>query len=98
MIGARFNGPVDLINYHAQNLSINRGAWKSMENEWDRQLDPNKTNIAGNPGVAGAVTDVVITINPSDFPAGSKRPSRFNVSYTYGGITPPSSPKIILNP
>lgn len=87
MIGARFSGPVELINYHAQELFSNQnGAWKQMENQWANQINANG---------AGAVTNIVITINPSDFPAGSKRPDRFNVSYHYGGVPQRTLPNAV---
>ena len=105
MIGARFNGPVDLINYHAQNRPTNahaNGLWKQMEDEWDAILRgeeekrqgqviiPANTNVATR-----TVTDIVIT---ATFPSNTtKRPNNFSVTYKVGGNTPPNLPRIIPN-
>lgn len=39
LIGARFNGSGELENIDAQNSNLNRGAYKSMENEWANALN-----------------------------------------------------------
>ena len=38
-IGRRFNGPTDEINHFAQNGNFNQGAYKSMENSWERAIN-----------------------------------------------------------
>lgn len=38
LIGARFDGPPDGFNLVPQNMNLNRGAWKAMENDWERHL------------------------------------------------------------
>ncbi len=38
-IGRRFNGPTDEINHFAQNGNFNQGAYKSLENSWERALN-----------------------------------------------------------
>lgn len=104
MVGARFNGPVDLINYHAQHGPTNTsGAWKQMEDEWDAVLRGAELRRGGqviipaNPNVATrTVTDVVIT---ATFPnSTTRRPSSFSVMYKVGGVTPPNLPRVIQNP
>lgn len=39
LIGARFGGSGDLDNLIPQDRSINRGAYKSLENQWARELE-----------------------------------------------------------
>ncbi len=34
IVGARFFGPGEQINYYSQSANLNQGAWKIMENEW----------------------------------------------------------------
>jgi len=76
MIGARFNGPVELINYHAMDAATNQhGAWKRMEDEWDATLTGN------NPQT------VQVVIRPQ-FNGNSKRPFRFDVRFQYGNRQP----------
>jgi hypothetical protein len=38
-IGRRFDGPLDDFNHFAQNMNFNRGAYKIVENSWQRALD-----------------------------------------------------------
>jgi DNA/RNA non-specific endonuclease len=38
-IGRRFNGPTDEINHFAQNGNFNQGAYKSLENSWEKALN-----------------------------------------------------------
>lgn len=38
LIGKRFNGPPDGFNLVPQDVSLNRGGWKAMENEWASEL------------------------------------------------------------
>ena len=38
-IGNRFNGPSGDINLFAQDRNFNRGGYKSLENEWARELE-----------------------------------------------------------
>ena len=80
MIGARFDGPVELINYHAQQERSNSGGdWKLMENEWARII-----NCRNNPNVtAQTITDVKIMVT---FPSTTtKRPNGFIVDFKYNG-------------
>ncbi len=37
-IGRRFKGPTDEFNHFAQNLNLNRGEFKKLENAWERDL------------------------------------------------------------
>ncbi|MDJ1497238.1 DNA/RNA non-specific endonuclease [Cytophagaceae bacterium DM2B3-1] len=93
MIGARFNGPVELINYHAQDGPTNRnGAWKRMEDEWDQVLTGRPNN---NPPIPPRTVQVRIM---PQFTGTSKRPYEFIVEYMYNGIAPPQSPRTIDNP
>ncbi|MDJ1497235.1 DNA/RNA non-specific endonuclease [Cytophagaceae bacterium DM2B3-1] len=83
MVGARFNGPVELINYHAQDGPTNRnGAWKRMEDEWDQVLTGRPNN---NPPVGAQ--SVQVQIRPQ-FNGTSKRPFRFDVRFQYGNNQP----------
>ena len=106
MIGARFSGPVELINYHAQELFSNQnGAWKQMEDQWDKVLRGEEyirmingvrtVIIPVNPNpLTRTVTDVVITVT---FPnTTTRRPDEFRVNFKYNGTTQPR--RDILNP
>ena len=37
-VGRRFNGPLDDFNHFAQDMNLNRGAYKALENSWERAL------------------------------------------------------------
>jgi hypothetical protein len=41
-IGRRFKGPTDEFNHFAQNLNLNRGEFKKLENAWERDLKAGK--------------------------------------------------------
>ena len=105
MIGAQFNGHVELINYFPQELNTNRGGdWKSVEDEWDAVLRGNEFNRNGIiiPAISGGqtITDAVITMT---FPSSTttapatKRPNAFSVTYKYGGVQQPPRP-VFPNP
>ncbi len=66
-IGNRFNGPGGEINMFAQNSNLNRGGYKSMENEWARELEK------GN--------DVHVKIDPI-YQDGTERPHAIMGEYT----------------
>ncbi|WP_420998490.1 DNA/RNA non-specific endonuclease [Cupriavidus sp. 30B13] len=42
-IGRRFDGPLEDFNHFAQDMNFNRGAYKSLENSWQRALDVGKS-------------------------------------------------------
>ena len=99
MIAAIFNGPVEQINYFAQDAEQNGGGggWNNMENEWYATLPkPNATPpVAGQP--------VRVEIMPQFQPnSTNKRPIRFDVKYWYGGVpqTDPANtiPDIFVKP
>lgn len=49
LIAQIFNGPGEQINYVPQKSSLNRGAWKTMENQWAKALkEKKKVNIEIN--------------------------------------------------
>lgn len=78
MIGSRFDGPVEQINYFPQELTSNRYEdWKKMENNWWATVKPNQTL----PAVAQTV---IVDIKPQ-FSGSSKRPNEFHVQYSYAG-------------
>lgn len=66
-IGNRFNGSGGDINMFAQDSNFNRGGYKSMENEWARELEK------GN--------DVHVKINPV-YQEGTERPHAVMGEYT----------------
>ena len=70
MIGARFNGPSDAFNLTPQNANLNRGAWKTMENEWANALEDKK--------------EVNVVIEPL-YEDNTIRPSSFGVAYDIDG-------------
>jgi RHS repeat-associated protein len=67
-VGARFNGPGDYV--FAQDSNFNNGAYRSLENEWARQIRAgNAVNVSGE-----LFHDV-----------GGLRPSAVSVDYTVNG-------------
>ena len=70
LIATRFDGPPDAFNIVPQNANLNRGEWKSMENEWAEAL----TN--------GSEVEVAIEAVHGD---DSIRPARFEVVYQIDG-------------
>lgn len=42
LIGNRFGGSSDIENLFPQNSNLNRGAYKTLENEWERLLEDDK--------------------------------------------------------
>ena len=75
MIGARFDGPVEQINYFPQRHSVNGpgGDWYKMEqNEWKVQTNN------------GVVVEVIIKPH---FPSTTaKKPDWFEVTYEYNNV------------
>lgn len=72
LIGNRFGGEASPMNLVPQNMNLNRGEWKAMENSWERALRAGKE-----------VTDV--TVRPV-YPGSSIRPYKIEISYTIDGI------------
>jgi hypothetical protein len=70
-VGRRFNGPIDDFNHLAQDLNVNRSAYKILENSWQRALDKGQS--------------VYVDIKPI-YPPGSLRPSTLDVKYTIKGV------------
>ncbi len=70
-IGRRFNGPLDELNHFAQDRNLNRSAYKTMENKWQRALD------------RGSAVRVTIT---AEYLEGSLRPNQLEVFYTIDGL------------
>lgn len=92
MIGARFNGPVEQLNYFPQNTVSNRyGDWKSMEDEWQAVLQRRTTTINGTT----VSPPIQVEINPT-FIGSSGRPINFDVIYYYNNTL--QLPKSISNP
>ena len=87
LIANILNGIGEQLNYVAMNGNINKGAWKTMENEWKRILDGNPN---ANPPILSQTVRIDIDI---DYTANSnsKRPKEFRVTYWYGGSTTPAS-------
>ena len=71
LIGSRFSGTPEGVNLTPQNMNLNRGNWKKMENEWDRALQDGKK----------VAVDIRVV-----YPSGNSfRPDRFEVKYTIDG-------------
>ena len=66
-VGRRFDGPLDDFNHFAQDRNFNRGAYKALENGWQRALDKGQS--------------VYVDIKPS-YPGASLRPDILDVTYT----------------
>lgn len=66
IIGARFFGAGEQINYYPQSANLNQGAWKTMENKWADEM------VAGK--------DVKVEVNPI-FNGSTGRPDAFEVNY-----------------
>ena len=82
IIAQIFNGPGEQINYVPQAQTLNRGDWKAMENEWKEALNkipPDEVKV-----------DIQIIYGGE-----SKRPNRFIVKYTIGGVK--QKPKQFFN-
>ena len=78
LIANILNGPGEQLNYVAMNLNLNRGQWKSMEDEWKRL-------ISQTPPITIEIDiDIVYPANSN-----SKRPERFVVNFDYGGTAQP---------
>lgn len=69
-IAPRFNGPTEAFNHFAQDANVNRGRYRTMEDEWARE------KRAGH--------QVTVTIVPH-FRATSQRPKTIDVIYTVDG-------------
>ncbi len=69
-IGRRFDGPTDDFNHFAQDMNLNRSAYKTMENEWQTALSQGKK--------------VNVSITPT-YPGQSLRPSELTINYTIDG-------------
>ena len=65
-VARRFDGPTDALNHFAQDENFNRGAYKALENTWQRALD--------------AGSSVTIDISPS-YTGNSMRPVSITVIY-----------------
>jgi RHS repeat-associated protein len=65
-VGRRFDGPLDELNHFAQDMNLNRGAYKSLENNWDRALKQGKT------------VDIDIQVK---YPDNSLRPDKLDIVY-----------------
>jgi hypothetical protein len=70
-VARRFDGPLEDFNHFAQNGNFNRGAYKALENEWQRALD------------RGSSVNVDITAH---YRGDSLRPDSIDVTYTIDGI------------
>lgn len=70
-IGRRFDGPLEDFNHFAQDMNLNRGAYKSIENSWQRALNNGSTvNVEIVPRYTGS----------------SLRPTSLDVNYTIDGV------------
>jgi hypothetical protein len=68
-IAARFNGPSGSFNHFAQGASFNRGAYRIMEDGWDKARQTHK---------------VFVVIEPH-YPGMSRRPDRIRVTWFIDG-------------
>ncbi|MFZ2995434.1 DNA/RNA non-specific endonuclease [Sphingobium sp.] len=69
-IAARFNGPRESINHFAQDANFNRGAYRSMEDEWSKELRAGRK--------------ISVTIIPL-YEGASKRPYKLTVKWYVDG-------------
>lgn len=69
-VALRFNGPREAFNHFAQNANFNRGAYRVLEDEWDKLVRAGKR--------------VQVRIIP-EYVGASLRPSRLTVIYTIDG-------------
>ncbi|KAA1162567.1 sugar-binding protein [Pseudoalteromonas fuliginea] len=72
LIASIFDGPGEQINYAAMDGNLNKGAWKSMENDWAKALK------------AKPPKEVEVNIQ-AIYKGESKRPSKFVVEYKIDG-------------
>jgi predicted ribonuclease toxin of YeeF-YezG toxin-antitoxin module len=70
-VGRRFDGPVDEMNHFAQNMNLNRGEYKALENRWQKALESGK--------------EVMVDIKPS-YIGDSIRPEKLDIIYKIDGI------------
>lgn len=70
-IGRRFDGPLDDFNHFAQDMNFNRGAYKSLENSWQRALDNGSS--------------VYVDIS-NNYLENSLRPHSLDIRYTIDGV------------
>lgn len=70
-IGRRFDGPLDDFNHFAQDMNFNRGAYKALENSWQRSLDAGQA--------------VSVNIKPT-YLGNSLRPNALEIHYTIDGV------------
>jgi len=70
-IGRRFDGPTDDFNHFAQNGNFNNGAYKSLENSWQRSIEQGKS--------------VEVEITPT-YAGESLRPSAITVRQWIDGV------------
>lgn len=68
LIGTRFDGPTDAFNLVPQDMNLNRGAWKTMENDWAEALEAGQ--------------EVEFAIQPAYLDDDPRRPFGFDVLYT----------------
>ena len=95
MIGSRFKGIVEQINYFPQELNTNRsGDWKSVEDEWER-IAKGRPAVIRNGVTTPAIPPqtVRVDIRPQ-FTGTSRRPDGFNVTETIGTNAPNPRPYI----
>lgn len=71
-IASRFNGPKDAFNHFAQNRNFNRGAYRTLEETWAKELK------------AGKHVSVDIT---ASYQGNSRRPYKLFVRWTINGYT-----------
>ncbi|CAQ85451.1 conserved hypothetical protein [Photorhabdus asymbiotica] len=73
LIASIFNGPGEKINIVPMDGNLNKGAWKQMENTWEKALKDGK--------------QVDVKIEPI-YSGNNIRPDRLNVQYSINGERP----------
>ncbi|MFT8230456.1 hemagglutinin repeat-containing protein [Pseudomonas guariconensis] len=73
LIASIFNGPGERLNLLPMNGNLNKGAWKTLENQWASALKEGKS--------------VGVQIEPV-YTGGSVRPEKFTVTYQIGSERP----------
>jgi len=73
LVAVRFNGPAHEVNHIAQDIKLNRGQWRTLENQWAKGLDQGKQ------------VDVNMKLA---YPKDSQRPSEIEVESRVDGGKP----------
>ena len=86
MIGSRFKGIVEQINYFPQELNTNRsGDWKSVEDEWER-IAKGRPAVIRNGVTTPAIPPQTVRVDIRPQFQGNRRPNEFIVDFWYNNV------------